>query len=924
MYDASALDASYCPIDARVRPASHAYSAPWNPQPTGRDAAGVGKSVGSTIGGALGSLLSLGLGTVIGAAAGGIAGGALDASDRGGSEGALASDKWPKDAKTLTPVIVKEDQIAQFREEVKHSDGHAVAAVNPHDPSNFTGVAFLYNNRTRHRFGLELIALPPKAGSKDSKWDPKWGTVMDRNLKGPYPQTSWMHIESPPGRPICLCLINNYAHAKGAGFGKDPQKVRAYLAWKELSALQKIKGQPFYLAFLGHNSGKLLEHLQELYTTGASKHVSVLLGDGGLLHPANGTAWKSTGGATKKQSEAIAALLKKVSTGAKIVVTYYQSQPSLRSKPASEVAKVSKQAVRAVLEAIVALCGRKGPPQSYGITSKTTLDQAFKMLGDIHGANVKPGGHFDPASLPAALHNWWPVAVQTVASSSKHDKKKKGKNAPATTKSPTVMAHVSFPKGGSPTIDGLAVLGTLFAQHADGIVTIGQSSTGAGIPLVAIEKSGTTILRAEYANGLADSLIRTSKPVRFHDASELQAFVFYTPHVGASALTGPASQVTSAAFAAMLAFRPLTDFAIAKIRELVPGFASADALIQRLAQIGPAALLGIPMPGAPMLPNSTSMQARGFDAGDLSDYLPDFSPPKPTGAELAPWSPSPGVDATIGSDKIDPNAETNWDYSGAPIGRSNVGVQGYGATTRADWNAALGDPDSSSTLNFGDESAYGGDAFGDATNDDGGGDSGDNPDTTSEDDGSIWTGVTDPNWVNPDPNGYGDQPLPGDDPNWNNVLPEDDSNDPGNPSSPNSPFNPSSPTNPNPQPSPGNPSLGLPAGSYAQVCTMLGTWNRKYPGNCQPSDFGSTSSDISTTETGRSRSALASFQGWYNRTQSGALRTDGGLDQPTYDALVRVTGGALMNSTSSGSGTVLLAGGLLAAFAAFPKGFSGG
>ena len=57
------------------------------------------------------------------------------------------------------------------------------------------------------------------------------------------------------------------------------------------------------------------------------------------------------------------------------------------------------------------------------------------------------------------------------------------------------------------------------------------------------------------------------------------------------------------------------------------------------------------------------------------------------------------------------------------------------------------------------------------------------------------------------------------------------------------------------------------------------------PGAATPADYGSVA-DLTGTTTTRFISALASYQKWHNaRTPASTVRTDGVLDQPTYQAL---------------------------------------
>lgn len=106
---------------------------------------------------------------------------------------------------------------------------------------------------------------------------------------------------------------------------------------------------------------------------------------------------------------------------------------------------------------------------------------------------------------------------------------------------------------------------------------------------------------------------------------------------------------------------------------------------------------------------------------------------------------------------------------------------------------------------------------------------------------------------------------------------------------------PGTPAPPGALPTPGGSDLLAP-GVYLQACVMLAAWRAK-GGPCQPTDFGATPSDLTPTATPRSVQAIASYQ--RSRTSEG-LRTDGVLDDATYQSLVRMTGGTL---APSGPGT---------------------
>ena len=81
----------------------------------------------------------------------------------------------------------------------------------------------------------------------------------------------------------------------------------------------------------------------------------------------------------------------------------------------------------------------------------------------------------------------------------------------------------------------------------------------------------------------------------------------------------------------------------------------------------------------------------------------------------------------------------------------------------------------------------------------------------------------------------------------------------------------------------------LNTGGQLQVKVMLAAWGLKNPTLIQPVDYGSNPADVSPTWDMRTKAACAAFQRFTNDTKKLGLRTDGELDQPTYDALTAWT-----------------------------------
>lgn len=108
----------------------------------------------------------------------------------------------------------------------------------------------------------------------------------------------------------------------------------------------------------------------------------------------------------------------------------------------------------------------------------------------------------------------------------------------------------------------------------------------------------------------------------------------------------------------------------------------------------------------------------------------------------------------------------------------------------------------------------------------------------------------------------------------------------------------SMPPTPNPTPTPA-PSPEASQAVVQQSQAMLAAWNAKTKAG-QPPNFGTLYSDLSGTLDWRTRTCLSSFQVWANATRGAALRTDGTLDAPTYQALLVVTA-EIANAPGGGS-----------------------
>jgi hypothetical protein len=85
---------------------------------------------------------------------------------------------------------------------------------------------------------------------------------------------------------------------------------------------------------------------------------------------------------------------------------------------------------------------------------------------------------------------------------------------------------------------------------------------------------------------------------------------------------------------------------------------------------------------------------------------------------------------------------------------------------------------------------------------------------------------------------------------------------------------------------------------YLQAQIMLAAWGKRYPGACDPANFGSSEQDFSARNDPRTVRAITSFQRWVN-AHGAHVSTDGQLDSPTYALLTQAASGALPPQTSS-------------------------